>query len=627
MFRRTLIKDHLYEIRVFQQRALVASVIVVSLLAVLLLRLLYLQLYQHGHFKTLSESNSVRLAAIAPNRGLIYDRNGVVMAENRPAYQLELVPEQVPDMTTTITELGKLVTLDEETLQRFYKALKTSRRFDSVPLRTKLSEVEVARLAQDRHRFPGVEVAAQLSRYYPLGEGASHIIGYVSRIDDEDVKGLDAVNYAGTNQIGKVGLEKRYEDVLHGKVGYQSIEVNAEGRELRVLDKTLPVPGRDLILSIDMELQTVAEKAMAGYNGAVVAMIPKTGEVLVMASLPGFDPNLFVHGIGYEDYNRLNTSEDRPLFNRAISGQYPPGSTLKPFMGLAGLEEKAMGAHESIYCKGYYMLPGEDRRYRDWKKQGHGHIDLEQAIAQSCDVYFYELAYRLGIDKMQGFLQHFGFGRVTGLDSVGERPGILPSREWKQRARGKVWYPGETLIAGIGQGYVLTTPMQLASATSIMATRGLSAQPHLVKSIRDMATGKQQDVVPVVTEAVHLSRPGDWQQVIDGMISVLHGPRGTARALGMNLPFQMAGKTGTAQVFGVAQDKEYDDLEVARKLRDHALFIVFAPVDDPQIAIGLIVENGGHGSSVAAPVARKIIDTWLKKQPSPDSEAVQHVQP
>jgi penicillin-binding protein 2 len=273
------------------------------------------------------------------------------------------------------------------------------------------------------------------------------------------------------------------------------------------------------------------------------------------------------------------------------------------------------------------MLPGEDRRYRDWKKQGHGHIDLEQAIAQSCDVYFYELAYRLGIDKMQGFLQHFGFGRVTGLDSVGERPGILPSREWKQRARGKVWYPGETLIAGIGQGYVLTTPMQLASATSIMATRGLSAQPHLVKSIRDMATGKQQDVVPVVTEAVHLSRPGDWQQVIDGMISVLHGPRGTARALGMNLPFQMAGKTGTAQVFGVAQDKEYDDLEVARKLRDHALFIVFAPVDDPQIAIGLIVENGGHGSSVAAPVARKIIDTWLKKQPSPDSEAVQHVQP
>lgn len=627
MFRRTLIKDHLYEIRVFQQRALVASVIVVSLLAVLLLRLLYLQLYQHGHFKTLSESNSVRLAAIAPNRGLIYDRNGAVMAENRPAYQLELVPEQVPDMTTTITELGKLVTLDEETLQRFYKALKTSRGFDSVPLRTKLSEVEVARLAQDRHRFPGVEVAAQLSRYYPLGEGASHIIGYVSRIDDEDVKGLDAVNYAGTNQIGKVGLEKRYEDVLHGKVGYQSIEVNAEGRELRVLDKTLPVPGKDLILSIDMELQTVAEKAMAGYNGAVVAMIPKTGEVLVMASLPGFDPNLFVHGIGYEDYNRLNTSEDRPLFNRAISGQYPPGSTLKPFMGLAGLEEKAMGAHESIYCKGYYMLPGEDRRYRDWKKGGHGHIDLEQAIAQSCDVYFYELAYRLGIDKMQGFLQHFGFGRVTGLDSVGERPGILPSREWKQRARGKVWYPGETLIAGIGQGYVLTTPMQLASATSIMATRGLSAQPHLVKSIRDMATGKQQDVVPVVTEAVHLSRPGDWQQVIDGMISVLHGPRGTARALGMNLPFKMAGKTGTAQVFGVAQDKEYDDLEVAKKLRDHALFIVFAPVDNPQIAIGLIVENGGHGSSVAAPVARKIIDTWLKKQPSPDGEAVQHVQP
>lgn len=625
MFYRTLIKDHLFEIRVFQQRALVSSIIVVALVVVLLIRLLYLQLYQHGHFKTLSESNSVRLVAIAPNRGLIYDRNGVVMAENRPSYRLVLVPEQVPDMAATLAELGKLVALDEDTLNRFNKSLKTSRAFESVPLRTKLSEEEVARLAQDRHRFRGVEVAAQLSRYYPLGERASHIIGYVSRIDDEDLKGLDAVNYAGTNHIGKVGLEKRYEDVLHGTVGYQSIEVNAEGRELRVLDKARPVPGKDLILSIDMDLQTAAEQALAGYNGAVVAMTPKTGEVLVMASLPGFDPNLFVHGIGFEDYNRLNTSEDRPLFNRAISGQYPPGSTIKPFMGLAGLEEKAIGSHESIFCRGYYMLPGEDRRYRDWKKEGHGYVDLEQAIAQSCDVYYYELANRLGIDKMQGFLQHFGFGRITGLDSVGERPGILPSREWKQRARGKVWYPGETLIAGIGQGYVLTTPLQLATATSIMATRGVSARPHLVKSIRDMATGMQQDVQPVLTEAVHPTRLGDWKQVVDGMISVMHGPRGTARASGLNLPFKMAGKTGTAQVFGVAQDKEYDDLEVEKKLRDHALFIMFAPAENPQIAIGVIAENGGHGSSVAAPVARKIVDVWLQKQMYKPEEVEQHV--
>lgn len=616
MFRRILIKDHLYEIRVFQQRALVASVIVVSLLVVLLLRLLYLQLYQHGHFKTLSESNSVRLVAISPNRGLIYDRNGAVMAENRPSYRLELVPEQVPDMAATIAELGKLVALDEETLQRFYKTLKTSRSFEGVPLRTKLSEEEVARLALDRHRFRGVEVVAQLSRFYPLGERASHIIGYVSRIDEDDLKEVDAVNYAGTNQIGKVGLEKRYEDVLHGTVGYQSIEVNAEGRELRVMDKTNPVPGKDLILSIDMDLQRVAEDALAGYNGSVVAMVPKTGEVLAMVSLPGFDPNLFVHGIGFEDYNRLNTSEERPLFNRAISGQYPPGSTIKPFMGLAGLEEKTVAAHDSIYCRGYYTLPGEPRRYRDWKKEGHGYVDLEQAIAQSCDVYYYELANRMGIDKMQGFLQRFGFGRATGLDSVGERPGILPSREWKQRSRGKVWYPGETVIAGIGQGYWLTTPMQLASATSIMATRGVAAQPHLVKTIRDMATGKQQEISPVLTEVAQPTRPGDWQKAVDGMISVLHGPRGTARSAGMKLPFKMAGKTGTAQVFGVAQDKEYDDLDVEKKLRDHALFIVFAPADDPQIAIAVIAENGGHGSSVAAPVARKVVDAWILKQPS-----------
>ena len=628
MFRRTHIKDHLYEIRVFQQRALVASVIVLVLLLVLLGRLLYLQLYQYGHFKTLSESNSVRLVAIAPNRGLIYDRNGVVMAENRPSYRLELVPEQVPDMAATLAELGKLVVLDEETLRLFNKVVKNSRGFEGVPLRTKLSEVEVARLAQDRYRFRGVEVVAQLSRYYPLGMRASHITGYVSRIDDEDLLGLDAVNYAGTNHIGKVGLEKRYENELHGKVGYQSIEVNAEGRALRVLDKTRPVPGKDLVLSIDMDLQTVAEDALAGYNGAVVAMVPKTGEVLVMASLPGFDLNLFVHGIGYEDYNRLNTSEDRPLFNRAISGQYPPGSTIKPFMGLAGLEQHIIRPHESIFCRGYFMLPGEVRRYRDWKKEGHGTINLEQAIAQSCDVYYYELANRLGIDKIQGFLQHFGFGRITGIDSVGERPGILPSREWKQRARGTVWYPGETVITGIGQGYMLTTPLQLATSTSIMATRGIAAQPHLVKSIRDVATGVQQNVVPVLTDAVHITRPADWQQVIDGMVSVLHGPRGTARAAGLNLPFKMAGKTGTAQVFGVAQDKEYDELVVAKKMRDHALFIVFAPIDDPQIAIGVIVENGGHGSSVAAPVARKIIDAWIPKQPPVASpESLKNVQP
>ena len=628
MFRRTHIKDHLYEIRVFQQRALVASVIVLVLLLVLLVRLLYLQLYQYGHFKTLSESNSVRLVAIAPNRGLIYDRNGVVMAENRPSYRLELVPEQVPDMAATLAELGKLVVLDEETLRLFNKAVKNSRGFEGVPLRTKLSEVEVARLAQDRHRFRGVEVAAQLSRYYPLGVRASHIIGYVSRIDDEDLLGLDAVNYAGTNHIGKVGLEKRYENELHGKVGYQSIEVNAEGRALRVLDKTRPVPGKDLVLSIDMDLQTVAEDALAGYNGAVVAMVPKTGEVLVMASLPGFDLNLFVHGIGYEDYNRLNTSEDRPLFNRAISGQYPPGSTIKPFMGLAGLEEHTIRPHESIFCRGYFMLPGEARRYRDWKKEGHGTINLEQAIAQSCDVYYYELANRMGIDKIQGFLQHFGFGRITGIDSVGERPGILPSREWKKRARGTVWYPGETVITGIGQGYMLTTPLQLATSTSMLATRGIAAQPHLVKSIRDVATGGQQNVVPVLTDAVHVTRPADWQQVIDGMVSVLHGPRGTARAAGLNLPFKMAGKTGTAQVFGVAQDKEYDELVVAKKMRDHALFIVFAPIDDPQIAIGVIVENGGHGSSVAAPVARKIIDAWIPKQPPvANPESLKNVQP
>ncbi|MFW2371993.1 MAG: penicillin-binding protein 2 [Gammaproteobacteria bacterium] len=609
---RSLIKDHYQESMLFKRRALVAAVFSILLILVLLGRLVYLQLIEHTQFRTLSENNRIRLVAVAPNRGLIYDRNGVVLAENSPSYRLEIIPEQVVDMETLLQELSLLVSLDDQTLERFRKAIKLSRPFEGIPLRTKLAEDEVARLAVNRHRFPGMEITAKLSRYYPLGKSAVHVIGYVGRIDEDEQQRVDLADYAGTSHIGKVGLERFYEDLLHGSVGHQSIEVNVQGRILRVLEKKSPIPGNDLVLSLDAELQAVAEKAMADYTGAVVAMVPDTGEILAMASMPAYDPNLFVHGISVKDYADLRDSDKRPLFNRALSGQYPPGSTLKPFVALAGLEHKTVNTKEKIDCRGYYLLPNEERKYRDWKKEGHGSMDVGDALAESCDVFFYEMAYRLGIDNIHSFLQQFGFGERTGIDTIGEQSGLLPSREWKKRTRQKIWYPGETLISGIGQGYVLTTPLQLVSATSIMSMRGLSLTPHLLKEIR-YAASDIVDRVNVTSRRVELNKQAHWQNIIDAMISVVHGSRGTARATGYGLDYVMAGKTGTAQVFGIAQDEEYDEETVEEKLRDHALFIAFAPQDKPEIAVAVIAENGGHGSGVAAPIARKVVNAWLKK--------------
>ncbi len=613
MFHRALIKDHFQEALLFKRRALVAAIVSIIFIGVLVLRLLELQYYQYSHFKTLSENNRIRLSAIVPNRGLIYDRNGVVLAENRPSYRLEIIPEQVKDMDATIEGLSKIVDLDERTLSRFEKTIKRSRPFEGVPLRTKLSDEEVAKLAVNRHRFPGAEITARLGRYYPLGKRAVHVLGYVGRIDEGELKKIDTSNYSGTSHIGKIGLERYYENELHGNVGYQSVEVNVQGRVLRVLEKSPPLPGKDLVLTLDAELQAVAEDAMGDYTGAIVAIQPETGEVLAMASLPTFDPNLFVHGISYKDYKRLSKSDERPLFNRAFMGQYPPGSTLKPFIGLAGLENKVIGHKESILCTGHYLLPNEDRKYRDWKKRGHGETDLNKSLEQSCDVYYYELSYRLGIDRIYKFLHRFGFGQKTGLDTIGEQPGLLPSRDWKKRVKNTIWFPGETLIAGIGQGYVLTTPLQLASATSILAMRGEAMKVHLLKAIKDPEVNETVEIPLHENKKVNLHRPVNWKHIIKGMLSVVHQPRGTAHVMGRGLKYKMAGKTGTAQVFGIAQDAEYDEETTAKKLRDHALFVAFAPVDHPEIAVAVIAENGGHGSSVAAPMARKVIDAWMKK--------------
>ncbi|MDH5484295.1 MAG: penicillin-binding protein 2 [Gammaproteobacteria bacterium] len=620
MYHRALIKDHLQEALLFKRRAWVAAFFSILLLCVLMARLLHLQLFEYNHFSTLSENNRIRLSAIAPNRGLIYDRNGVVLAENRPSYRLEIIPEQVEDMDATLQGLSELVELDEETLSRFRKVVKRSHAFEGIPLRTKLSDEEVARLAVNQHRFPGLEITARLGRHYPLGKRAVHVIGYVGRIDEEDLKRVDSSSYSGTSHIGKIGLERFYEDQLHGDVGFQNVEVNVQGRVLRVLEKKAPAPGNNLVLSLDAELQAAAEDAMEDYTGAVVVMMPETGEILAMASMPTFDPNLFVHGISYKNYKVLRESPERPLFNRVLMGQYPPGSTLKPFVGLAGLENKVIGHKESIPCKGYYLLPNEERRYRDWKKTGHGNTDLKSALSESCDVYYYELSYRLGIDRMHAFLKQFGFGGLTGVDTIGERSGLLPSREWKNRSRNKIWYPGETLIAGIGQGYVLTTPLQLASATSILAMRGVVMKPHLLKEVQ-YPEQNVSEIVQIKPEGkIELNRPLNWQYVVDGMVEVVHGLRGTGRMSGYGLGFKMAGKTGTAQVFGIAQDEEYDEATTSKKLRDHALFVAFAPADKPRIAVAVIAENGGHGSGVAAPIARKVIDAWIKKEQTNDKQ-------
>jgi penicillin-binding protein 2 len=611
--RRSFVTDHSQISRLFKARAIFAGLFSFVLIAALLTRLGWLQIVEYAHFAGLSKENRVRLMALPPNRGLIYDRNGVILAENRPTYHLELIPEQVENIEATLQGLGEIVTISERNIEQFHTAMRTHRAFESISLRTRLSEEEVARLAVNRHRFPGMDIVARLSRHYPQGASTVHAVGYVGRISEKELNIIDESNYRGSSHIGKTGLEKYYEDELHGIVGQQNVEVNAEGRILRVIDKIPPLPGNNLVLNLDLELQRTAEEALGDFAGSVIVMQPKTGAILAFVSEPAYDPNLFVHGISVKEYKALREGDYKPLFNRALFGQYPPGSTLKPFMGLAGIDSKVIGHRQGIRCIGYYTLPNdEEHRYRDWKKQGHGHIELGDAIEQSCDVYFYELAHRLGIDRMHDYLREFGFGDKTGVDLVGERSGLLPSKEWKRRAHNTIWYPGETLIAGIGQGYMLTTPLQLAVATSALANKGKKIQPRLLKEMRD-TNGEVTAIAVPSTSLIKLKREDYWDLMHEAMQRVLRGKWGTARATGWKLKgYEMAGKTGTAQVFGIAQDEKYDAETVARKLRDHALFIAFAPLEDPEIVVTIIEENGEHGSAVA-PIAKTIMDKYLLK--------------
>ncbi len=610
---RSHVSDHSYAANIFKFRAIVAAILCLLMLGGLLFRLAWLQIVDYAHFADLSEHNRIRLMELPPTRGLIYDRNGVILAENKPTFHLEIIPEQVENMEATLKGLGEIVTLSESEIERFKDQLRVRRSFQRISLRTRLNEEEVARLAVNRHRFPGMDINARLSRYYPQGEAAAHAVGYVGRISESELTVIDEGNYRGTTHIGKTGLEKYYEGELHGQVGRQKVEVNAQGRVLRVIDKVAAVAGNDLVLNLDIELQRIAEEGLGEFAGAVIAIEPHTGAVLAFVSKPGFNPNLFVHGISHKNYDALQYDSYKPLFNRAIFGQYPPGSTFKPFIGLAGIEQRRIGTRESINCKGYYLLPDDatERKYRDWKKWGHGTVDLTKAIEQSCDVYFYELAYRMGIKGMHDFLAQFGFGEETGIDLLGERKGLLPSAEWKKRKHGKVWYPGETIIAGIGQGYMLATPVQLAVATATLAGRGEKIVPRLLKEVHMSNDDTVKTREPSRT-MVKLRRDNHWDIMFNAMKKVVHGTWGTARATGWGMNFKMAGKTGTAQVFGIAQDEEYDEETVAKKLRDHGLFIGFGPVEDPLLAVAVVAENGEHGSKMA-PIAKKLIQRYMEK--------------
>lgn len=610
---RVTIKDYLFENRLFMQRAIQALIFAFLLIAILIGRLIYLQVLAHEHYITLADDNRIKILSLPPNRGLIFDRNGLILADNLPSYRLEITPEQIHDMDSTIQQLAGLVNIRDVDLKRFDKLRRNTPSFKPVPLRFHLSDEEVARFAINRYKFPGVDIVAGLSRHYPHGPLAAHALGYVGRIDERDLQRIDGSDYSGTTHIGKVGIEKTYEDTLHGQVGFSQVETNAEGRVLRTLVRTPPVPGKNLYLTLDAELQHAAEQAFGDHTGAAVAIDPNNGDILAFVSLPSYDPNLFVNGIDSETYHALRDDLKQPLFNRALRGQYPPGSTLKPFVGLGGLELGVTSVHAHTFCPGFYQLPGTERKYRDWKRSGHGTVELHSAIAQSCDVYFYDLALSMGIDNLHDYLAPFGFGTRTGVDISGELPGLLPSRTWKRAAHGQVWFPGETLITGIGQGFMLTTPIQLASATATLARHGQRLKPHIVDSTQPY---DDPELTPLPVETVldvPVLDPTHWSEVIDAMREVVHGERGTARKIGLDAKYEIAGKTGTAQVFGLKEEEKYEADNLEKKLHDHSLFIAFAPIEDPTIAIAVIIEHGGSGSAVAAPIARTILDQYLSK--------------
>lgn len=605
-------KDHLREAKLFRNRLIVMGVCIVLLAGVLIYRYYDLQIRNYEDYATQSERNRVHVQPVPPTRGLILDRNGELLADNKPSFTLTLTINDPAVLEQTLALLETLIEITPADLGKFYKLKKQQRHsLDPVPLRYKLTEAEIANIAVNQHLLDGVEVTAELVRNYPKNDLFAQVIGYTSRINEKEMNAFtedQLRRYSGTHSIGKVGIEKSYEDVLLGEVGSQNVETNARGRVMRVLEKFDPKQGLDLHLHLDTRLQETAFAALRGRRGAVVALDVKTGGVLAAVSYPSFDPNLFVTGISYRDYKNLNEDIDTPLINRFLQGMYPPGSTIKPMMGLAGLHYGFTTTEKTVSDPGLYRLPNVERPFRDhnWDRGGHGRVDLKRAIAESCDVYFYDLGFRMGIDRISEFGTHFGLGVKTGIDIPSERSAIWPSRDWKRATKGQAWYPGDTVNLSIGQGYSLATPLQLAVMTATIANRGVRYKPHLVAAVGN------KKIEPEIVDRVEVDQQ-HWDAIFDGMAEVMReGGRGTGRSLVKHADYKMGGKSGTAQVISIAANVKYNTELLEERHWDHAWFVAFAPLDDPQIAIAVIVENGGHGGSDAGPIVRYMFDAYLK---------------
>lgn len=624
----TPIKDHYLERRMFVGRVVISSIVGLLMCGSVVARLVQLQIVDHELFAEKSQGNRIRIEAMPPTRGLIFDRKGRILAQNLPAFQLELIPEQVGNLDDTLQRLADIDLIDEKEIPRIRSISQRGPRFKPVTLRFRLSDAEIANFAIQRPRFPGVDFQPRLVRHYPHGEAVAHALGYVGAIDQSDLDRLDPAVYVGTAHTGKTGIEHSFEKNLHGDPGYRQIVTNARGRQVPpdsrdpavlLTENESSVPGANLYLSLDLDLQFLATETLRGRRGSVVAIDPESGEILALVSAPTFDPNIFATGMSADDFTTLQSDEGQPLFNRAVRGTYPPGSTIKPMLALAALETGATNLTRRNFCRGSYTLPGSTHRYRDWKPEGHGSMDLHDAIAQSCDVYFYEISTAIGIDHMHSYLDQFGLGQRTGIDMVGEHRGLMPSREWKRQAfrerADRIWFPGETVIASIGQGYMLATPLQLANAAAALAMRGKRLKPRIVAAVEDPISGTRTIFPPERLPDVDIQNEFYWESVLNAMHDVMQSEEGTARAAGRGATYEMAGKSGTAQVFSIAQEERYEEEEIDERLRDHALFISFAPLQNPKIAVAVIVENGSSGSRTAAPIARAIMDRYLGVNP------------
>lgn len=609
---RNTIRDHTAEANLVARRAFVAFVFVLVLIGILFVNVYRLQVTNHQSYQTRSNENRIKLVPIAPNRGLIYDRNGKLLAENRPVYNLEVIPEQAGDLKASLTDVSQLLAISEQEQADFIEALKGVRRFKSQTLKNRLTPEEVALFSAHQHKFPGFSIEARLARFYPYGDALTHVLGYVAKLSKRDLDLLTAdgkeLNYRATRDIGKLGIEQFYEDILHGTVGSEEVEVNNRGRIIRTLNSSDPIPGKDLVLTLDVELQQMAQKALEGMRGAIVILDANDGGVLAFYSNPSYDPNLFVHGISGDDYRAL-LNPDRPLVNRVTRGVYPPASTIKPHMAVLALDEGVVTEHTKITDPGFFQLPSASHRWRDWQPWGHGKVDVHKALEESCDTYFYEAAFHLGIDRISAFMAQFGFGEKTGIDLLDEKKAILPSREWKEARFKLPWYQGDTPNIAIGQGYWTATPLQIANSVNILVNRGKRNIPHLLSAAKQ---GEQVEIAQFHEKPpIVLKNKQNWDIVLEAMHTTVKKPNGTAHTAFKGATYESGGKTGTAQVVSIAQDSRYDAKKLKERQRDNAMYVGFAPYKKPEIVITVAVENTGGGSTVGAPIARKMLDFYF----------------